>query len=68
MDVVITIFKAEFKGKADLMQLLHAMAQINEVDGALICSPHTGKLFDFLGILKDHKISYGTHFNTSREK
>lgn len=67
MHVVITIFKTEVNGKAHLLPLLHSMAQVNEIEGALVCSPHAGKLFDFLGILNTHKIPYRTHFNTSLE-
>jgi hypothetical protein len=35
------------------------------VGDALVYSPMSGKLIEFLTVLRDKKIVYGTHFNTS---
>jgi hypothetical protein len=63
---IITIFKAEFVGKQQINSLLMDMCtQVKDVEDASIYSPKSGRLFEFLNILRDNKIAYGTHFNTA---
>ena len=38
--------------------------ELNGWVDALVFSPKSGKLVEFLSVLKFHKISYGTHFDT----
>jgi hypothetical protein len=68
MRAIVTIFKDELKGKVYLLKQLDEMSDhVNIVGSAYIISPKPGKLFDILNELKENKIAYGTHFNTSRK-
>jgi hypothetical protein len=65
MQTVITVFINEFEGKDYKMLLNDLYDSVTEFEGALIFKPKSGKLFQFLSVLREHKIQYGTHFNSS---
>jgi len=65
MSAIITIYKAEFKGKEHIVPDLKELSEhTHEIGDAVTYSTKTGKLFVFLKILRDNKIAYGTHFNS----
>jgi hypothetical protein len=65
MNALVTVFKVELEDKPEIKsQLLNLSDETREVSGAFIFSPQSGKLFEFLSILKSHNIGYGTHFNS----
>lgn len=61
---VITIFKSQLVNKP-LEKWLHLYDVVSDVDDVIVVKAKTGKLFDFLQVLKENGIDYGTHFNTS---
>jgi hypothetical protein len=68
MNAVIVVFKSELAEKNSVIpELKRLCKEVTEVTSAYIYSPYSGKLFDFLDILKSHKIGYGTHFDTKAE-
>lgn len=67
MKALITIFKTELAGK-NVDELLHGLYDdVTDIGDALIYRPSSGKLFQFLNVLRVEKIAYGTHFDTSNE-
>jgi hypothetical protein len=64
MDAVITVFEKEFVGKNYQILLADLYDSVTEFEGAVVFKPKSGKLFAFLTVLKEHKINYGTHFNS----
>jgi hypothetical protein len=68
MNAVIIVFKSELAEKPEVLPDLQSLCkEVTEVSSARIYSPYSGKLFDFLSILKSNKINYGTHFDTKAE-
>lgn len=67
MQAVITIFSSELEGKDYKTLLSDQYDSVTEFEGALIFKPKGGKLFEFLNVLREHKIAYGTHFNSSEQ-
>jgi hypothetical protein len=66
MRAIISVFKGEFEGKAQAKDAIAQLTdELNIVADAYIFSAKPGKLFEILSILRDHKITYGTHFDTS---
>jgi hypothetical protein len=65
MHAIITIFQAEFANKENIRRIINDLSvDVQEIQGASIYSPKSGKLMEFLTILRENKIAYGTHFNT----
>ena len=65
MTAIITIFEIEFAGKEEVSRKVEQLSSdVKKIEGACIYSPRSGKLMEFLTILRENKISYGTHFNT----
>jgi hypothetical protein len=66
MQAIITVFKTEFEGKEHIASRLKDMVdEVRLMSGAYILSPNPGKLFELLNILKENKITYGTHFDSA---
>jgi hypothetical protein len=64
MQAIITVFRAEFEGKDDVKSRVSELTEDLKIVGdAYIFSPRPGKLFDLLNILRNNRITYGTHFN-----
>jgi hypothetical protein len=65
MNAIVTIFNSELKEKKYItIQLESLCTEVKKVGNAWIFSPNPGKLFEFLSVLKFHKVAYGTHFDT----
>jgi hypothetical protein len=65
MNAIVTIFTSELKEKQYITpQLEKLCTEARKVGNACIFSPAPGKLFEFLSVLKFHKVAYGTHFDT----
>jgi hypothetical protein len=65
MSAIVTVFKEEFKGKENTLKTIELLCDhLSEVAEAVIIVPKGGKLVNVLNELNDHKIAYGTHFNT----
>jgi hypothetical protein len=65
MQAIITVFKGEFEGKDDVRSRISELTEdVKMVADAYVFSPRPGKLFDLLNILRNNKITYGTHFNS----
>ena len=68
MNAVVVIFKSELAEKNHIVPELEKLCkEVRELASAFVYSPYSGKLFEFLSILKSHKITYGTHFDTKAE-
>ena len=66
MRATITVFKEELSGKTEILEIIKGSStDLKEIGDAYIFSPKPGKLFELLNLLRDHKIIYGTNFNTS---
>jgi hypothetical protein len=66
MRAIISVFKTEFEGKEHIAPgLKELIEEVKLVSGAYILSPKAGKLFSLLNVLKDNKINYGTHYDTT---
>lgn len=66
MSAIITVFKAEFDGKAHLKDsIIQLTDDFKIVADAYIFSAKPGKLFELLSVLRDYQVVYGTHFDTS---
>jgi hypothetical protein len=69
MKAIVTVFKSELKTKPYVIgQIKTLCKQLQEIDEAFMFSPKDGKLVEFLTVLKFHKISYATHFDTKDEQ
>jgi hypothetical protein len=65
MNAIVTIFGSELNNKEYVtVQLEKLSVDSRKVGNALIFSPQPGKLFEFLSVLRFHKVAYGTHFDT----
>lgn len=65
MNAIVTIFSSELTDKQYLRSQLEQLCHDSQkVGNAFIFSPSTGKLLEFLSILKFNKVAYGTHFDT----
>ena len=65
MTAIITIFEIEFAGKEEVSRKVEQLSSdVKKIEGAYIYSPKSGKLMEFLSVLRENKIAYGTHFNT----
>jgi hypothetical protein len=62
---VVTVFESELVGKEgvhrELQKLCEAVVKIGD---AYSYQPAAGKLFEFIGLIRLRKISYGAHFDT----
>jgi hypothetical protein len=68
MRAIITVFEDEFKGKESVFKNIQRMSiEVNFVTHAYIIIPKRGELFNVLNVLKNEKVAYGTHFDTSDE-
>lgn len=66
MNAIVTIFESELTDRAFLLTKLESLcSDVKQVGNAYVYSPSPGKLFEFLSVLKFHKVSYGTHFHTN---
>lgn len=66
MTGIITVFKNEFRNRDFVRAQIEPLCrQVQEVDNAVVFSPKDGKLFEFLTVLRFHKVAYGTHFDTN---
>ena len=66
MSAIVTIFEDELKNKSQLLSSICEMSdQVRVVGTAYVINPKPGKLFAILGQLRENKIAYGTHFNSS---
>jgi hypothetical protein len=68
VNAIVTIFKSEFKDKPSIEAKLQTISSVTELGEAKIYLPDGGKLIEFLTMLKDNSISYGTHFKSSFEE
>jgi hypothetical protein len=65
MRSIVTVFKTEFSNREFVKEKLTTLTKdTREFDDALVFSPKSGKLVEFLSVLKFYKIAYGTHFDT----
>lgn len=68
MKAIVTVFKSELKDREFVTnQLLANCQEVREVGDAIIFSPKSGSLVEFLSILRFNKIAYGTHFDTKEK-
>jgi hypothetical protein len=68
MNVIIVVFKSELSDNHSIIPELEKRSkEFTQVTSARIYSPYSGKLFECLSLLKEHKIPYGTHFDTRAE-
>lgn len=65
MRAIVTVFKAELENKEDIRHRLENFSEdVNQVGNAYVFVPRSGVLIQFLNVLADNKIIYGTHFNS----
>ena len=65
MNAIVTIFCSELNEKVNITNQLEKLStDTRKVGNAYIFNPKPGKLFEFLSVLKFHKVAYGTHFDT----
>ena len=63
---VVTIFKSDLAGKEAIALSLEDLCnEVAKLEHALVYSPKSGKLFEFLNTLRDNGIDYRTHFDSS---
>ena len=68
MAAIITVFKTELIGKDDVLPLIEELSDdLVEIALAYTFSPKSGKLYELLNHLKERKVVYGTHFNSSEQ-
>ena len=64
MQAIVSVFKAEFKSKQDILEKVKRLSVTTEVLDAFVIVPNIGNLYNVLNLLKENNINYGTHFNT----
>ncbi|MFZ6010602.1 MAG: hypothetical protein ACOYXT_09660 [Bacteroidota bacterium] len=65
MSVSITIFKSELVGKSKLEhQILQLCKAVQALEDTYVYTPMSGKVVEFLHLLRDNKIMYSSHFET----
>ncbi len=64
MRAIITVFKNELDKEEKLLSMLTSLTlDMQQVTDAYVFAPKPGKLFELLNMLREHGISYGTHFH-----
>jgi hypothetical protein len=64
MNAIITVFKSESGARGLHRGLSKISKEVMELSDAFIYNPEPGRLLEFLSLLKENKIAYGTHFDT----
>jgi hypothetical protein len=65
MSAIVTVFKSELEEKTHLVPVLIKLSkEVKELNDAYVYRPRTGSLMQFLTLLNEKDISYGTHFNS----
>jgi|GEM_PF-3094111 hypothetical protein len=66
--MIVTVYKSEFLGKESIKgRLSELSADIKEIHDALAFRPRPGVLMEFLAVLRENRINYGTHFNSTEQ-
>lgn len=69
MRTVVTVFKNDLSQRELVKSQVKSLCkEIKELENATVFCPKDGKLVEFLGVLRFHKITYGTHFDTKDEE
>jgi len=65
MNAIVTIFLHELENDPKVFATLKTLSSdLKQIGEAYVFFPTPGRLFDFLSVLKNRKIAYGTHFDS----